>query len=48
MSVKTKSNEELGAKVKALEEKMERLILVIVQMGQGKMNRLKEYLEGAA
>lgn len=48
MTVKKKSDEELEAKVKALEEKLERVVLIMVQMGQGKMNRLKEYLDGVA
>lgn len=48
MSGKAKSNEELEAKVKALEEKLDRVVLILVQIGQGKMHRLKEYLEGVA
>ena len=31
-----------------LEEKIERVVLIMIQMGHGKMNRLKEYLEGIA
>lgn len=48
MSTKSKSNEELEAKVKALEEKLERVVLILVQISQGKMHRLKEYLDGVA
>lgn len=48
MSTKPKNTEELEAKVKALEEKLERVVLIMIQMGQGKMNRLKEYLDGVA
>ena len=49
MSVKEKAKlDALEERMVSIEEKLGRIVVILCQMGDKKMNRLREYLEGRA